>query len=60
MKDKLKVVNRSTNIPTKLQKNLFKKGIKPDFFFNFDRFSCSWIRIRIPNTDPDPGQPNES
>jgi hypothetical protein len=24
------------------------------------QFPCSWIRIRIPNIDPDPGQPNQS
>jgi hypothetical protein len=28
-------------------------------FVNFGQFPCSWIRIRIPTTDPYPGQPNE-
>ncbi len=34
------------------------EGWKPGLFVNFGQFSCSWIRIRIPYTDPDPGQPN--
>ncbi len=38
---------------TKVQKPL--KGRKPGLFLNFGQFPCSWIRIRIPNTDPDPG-----
>jgi hypothetical protein len=25
-------------------------------FVNFGQYSCSWIRIRIPNKEPDPGQ----
>jgi len=47
-------------MPTKVQK-IFLKGRKPDLFVNFNQFLCSWvrIRIRIPNTDPDPGQPNK-
>ncbi len=28
------------------------------FICKFFPFSCFWIRICIPNTDPDPGQPN--
>jgi hypothetical protein len=35
------------------------KGKKPGLFVNFGQFPCSWIRIRISNTDPDQGQPNE-
>ncbi len=38
----------------------FLKVRKSGLFGNFGRFPCSWIqiriRIRIPNTDPDPGQ----
>jgi hypothetical protein len=26
---------------------------------NFGHFPCSWFWIRILNTDPDPGQPNQ-
>jgi hypothetical protein len=40
-------------------RNTVLKGRKPGLFVNFGQFPCSWIRIRIPNTDPDPGQPNE-
>ncbi len=29
------------------------KGKKPGFFVNFSQFPYSWIRICIPNTDPD-------
>ncbi len=35
----------------------FWKGRKLSFFVNFP---CSWIRIRIPNTDPDPREQTES
>ncbi len=39
------------------------KGIfdrqEPSLFMNFCNFPYSWIRIRLPHTDPDPGQPNE-
>jgi hypothetical protein len=37
------------------------KGRKPGLFVTFGQPLCSWIRIliRIPNTDPDPGQQNE-
>ncbi len=39
----------------------FLKNRKPGFFVNCGQFSCSWTRslIRIPNTDLDPGQPNQ-
>jgi hypothetical protein len=39
----------------------FFKSRKPGLFVNFRQFRCSWIRIRIPNTDPnpDPGEPNQ-
>jgi hypothetical protein len=33
------------------------KGRKPGLFVKSGQNPCSWIRI--PNTDPDPGQPNE-
>jgi hypothetical protein len=31
----------------------------PGLLLNFGQFSCSWIRIRISNKDPDPGQPSQ-
>jgi hypothetical protein len=31
---------------------------KPGLLVNFGQNPCSWIRIRIPNTDPNPGQRN--
>jgi hypothetical protein len=37
----------------------FLKGRKPGLLEYFLQFPCSWIRICIPNTEPDPGQPNE-
>jgi hypothetical protein len=39
----------------------FLKGRKPGLCVNFGQFRCSWIRIgiRIPNTDPDQGQPHQ-
>ncbi len=35
------------------------KGRKLGFLIDFGKFTCSWIWIRIPSTDPDPGQLNE-
>jgi hypothetical protein len=35
------------------------KGKKAGFSVNFGKCSCSWIRIRISNTNPDPGQPKQ-
>ncbi len=37
------------------------KGWKSGLFVNFGQFPCSWIRIRIPNSDQDldPGDPNQ-
>ncbi len=32
----------------------FRKGRTPGLFDNFGQFLCFWIRIRHPNTDPDP------
>ncbi len=55
----LKVGNISQNIPTvRRYKSFFKKAF---LFAKFGQFQCSWIRIRIPNTDPDsdPRQRNE-
>jgi hypothetical protein len=40
-------------------KSLFEKARKPGLLINFGQFPCSWIRIRISNTDPDPGQSSE-
>ncbi len=37
-----------------------QKARKPSLFVNFGEFPCSWIRIRIPNMDPDPGQPKNA
>ncbi len=48
---KVPVGNRSKNIHT--------KEPKPSLFVNFGQYPYSWIRIRIPNTNPDPKQPNE-
>jgi hypothetical protein len=31
---------------------------KPSLLVNFGHLICSWIRIRIPNSYPDPGQSN--
>ncbi len=36
------------------------KGKKPGTFVNYGQFPYCWIWIRIPHTDPDPGQPNQS
>ncbi len=52
------------NIPdagdrSKTYLHTFSKGRKPGLFVNFDQFPCSWIRIRIPNMYPNPGQPNQ-
>jgi hypothetical protein len=60
MKIILEVGIRSKNIPYE-GTEAFSKGKKLGLFDNFDQFPCSWIRIRIriPNTDPDPGQPNQ-
>jgi hypothetical protein len=55
---KIKVGNRPHTVPMKLPKAFFK-GRKPGFFLNFGQLPCFWIRILIPNTDPDLGQPNE-
>ncbi len=40
-------------------KNYIFAFLKLGLFVNFGQFSCSWIRIPIHNTDPDPGQPNQ-
>jgi hypothetical protein len=51
----LKLV-KGQKIPTYQGTKAFFKGRKPGFFVNFGQFPYSWIhiRIRIPNTDPDP------
>ncbi len=36
------------------------KDRKPGLLVNFGQFPCSWIRIRIPNKDLDPGQTNNA
>jgi hypothetical protein len=38
----------------------FEMLLKSCLFVNFGLSPCSWIRIRIANTDPDPGEPNNS
>jgi hypothetical protein len=37
----------------------FLKCRKPGLLINFAQFPCSWIRIRVPDTDTDPRQINE-
>ena len=54
----LYVEKRSQNITRKVFSKAFWKGRKLGLFVNFGKFPCYWIRIRIPNTDPDSGQPN--
>jgi hypothetical protein len=54
----LKVGKRSKKIPyLRRYKSLF--GRKPGLFVNFGLLPCSWIRFRLPNTDPDPRYPHE-
>jgi hypothetical protein len=43
---------------TLVGKKAVLKGWKSGLFVNLGQFPCSPIRIRIPNTDPDPGEPN--
>jgi hypothetical protein len=57
MKNIFQVGDQPESITTKVQKPVVK-GNKPGLIVNFGQFPFSWIRIRIPNTDPDPGQPN--
>jgi hypothetical protein len=48
----------SLNIPTvrRFKSHFEVKGSTSGIFVNFGQFfPCSWILIRIPNTDPDPG-----
>jgi hypothetical protein len=59
MKNILKVGYRSKNYHTNEGAKAFLKGRNPVLFVNFGQFPCSWILICIPNTDPDPRQPNE-
>jgi hypothetical protein len=58
MKNILKVDNRPKKHTYESTK-AFLKGRKPGKFENFGQIPRSWIRICIPNTEPDPGQPNE-
>jgi hypothetical protein len=59
MKNIVKVGNMSKNIPTNYEgTKAFLKGRILGFFGNLCQFQCSWVLIHIPNTDPDPGQPN--
>jgi hypothetical protein len=56
MKNILYVGNRSyLNVGTKG----FLKGWKSGLLVNIGKFLCSWIRIRIPSTDPDTGEQNK-
>jgi hypothetical protein len=59
MKNMFEVGNKSKNIHTKVRYRAFLKGRKPGLFVNFGLFPCSWIRIHIPNTDPDLRQQNK-
>ncbi len=36
----------------------FQCGSGAGLFVNFGKFPLCWIRIRVPNTDPAPGEPN--
>jgi hypothetical protein len=55
---KILKVGNSKKIPMKFKQKLFDRQDSGLLIF-FGQFRCSWIRIRIPNTDPDPGQPHE-
>ncbi len=46
-------------IPTYEGTKAFLNGWKSDLIVKFGKFPCSWIRIRKPNTNPDPGEPNQ-
>jgi hypothetical protein len=54
MKNILKVGNKSKKQTFEGTKALLK-GRKPGLFVNFGKISCSWIWIRIPNSDPRSG-----
>jgi hypothetical protein len=57
MKSILYVGNMSQNIPTYIRKLFLREEL--GLFFHFDRVPCSWIGIRIPNTNTDLGEPNQ-
>ncbi len=50
------VRNMSKILPAWVQKQFWKAGWKSGLCVNFGQFSWSWLRIRIPNTGPDPDQ----
>jgi hypothetical protein len=54
------VVKGSKNIPYLLYvgTKAFLKFCKSDLFI-YTYLSCSWIRVRILNKDPDPGEPHQ-
>jgi hypothetical protein len=45
-------IKNITYILKKVQKPFY--GQETRFIVNFGQFSCSWVRISIPNTDPEP------
>jgi hypothetical protein len=53
MKNIPQINNRSNKQRNYKGTEAFLIGRKPVLFVNFDQFPCSWILIRIPNTDPD-------
>jgi len=55
MKNKLQVFKSSTKYLRRYQRLLENRN--PGFLVNFGQFPSSWIRIRIPKTYPDPGDP---
>jgi hypothetical protein len=57
MRNILKVINTYVKKHTGTYEST--KARKPGKFENVGQFPCFWIRICIPNTDPDPGQPYE-
>ncbi len=61
MKNMLKVGTVVGQKHTYEVRKAYLKGRNPGLFVNFCQFRCSWIRIRIPNTDSvsDPGQTNK-
>jgi hypothetical protein len=54
-----KVADRSKKCPCEGTKAFLKEGRKPGIFVFGQFLQSSWIRIRIPNTDPDPGHTSE-
>jgi hypothetical protein len=56
MKNKLYVGTGNKSLNIRLYKSLFERQItRFTIFVDFGQVAFSWIRIRIPNTDSDPG-----